>query len=117
MKLITAFGLASSIAVIAASPAVAREGCGPGFHRAPNGMCRPDRDNGQRPACGDAGGKMRERRDDRHTAGRPGAQRRIVRLRGNRRSEDSGGQPQRDITHHGATARRMISASLRPRQS
>jgi len=45
MKLIAALGFASSIALIAASPADARQGCGPGFHRAPNGMCRPNRDN------------------------------------------------------------------------
>jgi hypothetical protein len=30
--------------MIAGSPAAARQGCGMGFHRAPNGMCRPNRD-------------------------------------------------------------------------
>jgi hypothetical protein len=43
MKFITAIGIVSSIALTAASPAGARQGCGPGFHRAPNGMCRPNR--------------------------------------------------------------------------
>jgi hypothetical protein len=43
MKIIAALGLTSAIALAAASPAAAREGCGPGSHRAPNGMCRPDR--------------------------------------------------------------------------
>jgi hypothetical protein len=42
MKALAAIGLASLIA-LAASPAQARQGCGPGFHRAPNGMCRPNR--------------------------------------------------------------------------
>lgn len=44
MKLLAALGVASALAVIASSPAGARQGCGPGFHRAPNGMCRPNRD-------------------------------------------------------------------------
>lgn len=44
MKLITVLGIASTLAFIAATPAMARQGCGPGFHRAPNGMCRPNRD-------------------------------------------------------------------------
>jgi hypothetical protein len=44
MKLITALGVASTIAFVAAPPAAARQGCGPGFHRALNGMCRPNRD-------------------------------------------------------------------------
>ena len=43
MKAIAAIGLASVIALAEASPAGARQGCGPGFHRAPNGMCRPNR--------------------------------------------------------------------------
>jgi hypothetical protein len=34
---------AAVVATAAASPADARQGCGPGFHRAPNGMCRPNR--------------------------------------------------------------------------
>jgi hypothetical protein len=42
MKFVTAFGLASTIALVAMSPAQARQGCGRGFHRAPNGMCRPN---------------------------------------------------------------------------
>jgi hypothetical protein len=44
MKRIAALGLASALAIAAAaSPANARQGCGPGFHRSPNGMCRPNR--------------------------------------------------------------------------
>jgi hypothetical protein len=43
MKTLIAIGLASVIAATAAVPAQAREGCGPGFHRAFNGMCRPNR--------------------------------------------------------------------------
>jgi len=39
MKALIALG-AGLIAMAAASPAVAREGCGQGFHRARNGMCR-----------------------------------------------------------------------------
>jgi hypothetical protein len=45
MKFLTALGVASAAAMVASTPAVARQGCGPGFHRAPNGMCRPNRDN------------------------------------------------------------------------
>jgi hypothetical protein len=33
------------VATAGSSPALARQGCGAGFHRAPNGMCRPNRDN------------------------------------------------------------------------
>jgi hypothetical protein len=44
MKAIAALAVASGIAMLAAAPADARQGCGPGFHRAPNGMCRPNRD-------------------------------------------------------------------------
>ena len=44
MKFVIALAAMSSIALVAASPAVARQGCGLGFHRAPNGMCRPNRD-------------------------------------------------------------------------
>jgi hypothetical protein len=44
MKRFIAFGLASAIALTAVSPAQARQGCGQGFHRAPNGECRPNRD-------------------------------------------------------------------------
>jgi hypothetical protein len=44
MKAIAAIGLNSAaVALAAASPAQARQGCGPGFHRAPNGACRPNR--------------------------------------------------------------------------
>jgi hypothetical protein len=43
MKTLIALGLATAIAGIAAVPAQAREGCGPGFHRAMNGMCRANR--------------------------------------------------------------------------
>jgi hypothetical protein len=44
MKAIAAIGLVSAaVALAAASPAQARQGCGPGFHRAPNGACRPNR--------------------------------------------------------------------------
>ena len=44
MKAIAALAVASGITMLAAAPADARQGCGPGFHRAPNGMCRPNRD-------------------------------------------------------------------------
>lgn len=44
MKVLAALGVASAIAMVAAAPADARQGCGPGMHRAPNGMCRPNRD-------------------------------------------------------------------------
>jgi hypothetical protein len=44
MKTLIAIGLATAIAATtAAVPAQAREGCGKGFHRTPNGMCRPNR--------------------------------------------------------------------------
>jgi hypothetical protein len=44
MKTLAALGTAAIIATtMAASPAVAREGCGRGFHRAMNGMCRANR--------------------------------------------------------------------------
>ena len=39
MKLSIALGLASVAALATASPAEARQGCGGGLHRAPNGMC------------------------------------------------------------------------------
>ena len=42
MKAVAAIGLASAIALTAVSPAAARQGCGPGFHRMPSGMCRPN---------------------------------------------------------------------------
>jgi hypothetical protein len=43
MRFLTALGVASALAMIASTPAAARQGCGPGFHRGPNGMCRPNR--------------------------------------------------------------------------
>jgi hypothetical protein len=42
MKMLATIGVASLLAIAAASPAAARQGCGRGFHRAPNGMCRPN---------------------------------------------------------------------------
>ncbi|MFL6783186.1 MAG: GCG_CRPN prefix-to-repeats domain-containing protein [Sphingomicrobium sp.] len=43
MKALVSIGLASVIALAAASPAQARQGCGRGFHRAYDGMCVHDR--------------------------------------------------------------------------
>jgi len=43
MKTLIALGLATAMVGLAAAPAQAREGCGRGFHRAYNGMCRPNR--------------------------------------------------------------------------
>ncbi|HEY6047510.1 MAG TPA: hypothetical protein VIV07_00495 [Sphingomicrobium sp.] len=43
MKTLIALGAAAIIATAAASPAMAREGCGRGYHRAWNGMCRANR--------------------------------------------------------------------------
>lgn len=48
MKFVTALGAASIIAMVASTPAAARQGCGRGFHRTPNGMCRPNRDRHDR---------------------------------------------------------------------
>jgi hypothetical protein len=49
MKTLVALGAASMIATLGAStPAQAREGCGPGFHRARNGMCRANRGTRER---------------------------------------------------------------------
>ena len=42
MKTFIALVAAATVAVVAASPAEAREGCGPDGHRAPNGMCVPN---------------------------------------------------------------------------
>jgi hypothetical protein len=42
MKMIFAATLAAAAAVAAVSPADARQGCGPGFHRGPHGHCRPN---------------------------------------------------------------------------
>ena len=46
MKVLAALGIASAIAMVTAAPADARQGCGPGSHRGPGGMCRPNRDDG-----------------------------------------------------------------------
>ena len=48
MKILAAVGVASAIALAASAPADARQGCGPGFHRAYNGVCRPNRDTRMR---------------------------------------------------------------------
>jgi hypothetical protein len=46
MKRIFAVALAAGVAFAAMSPAQARQGCGPGFHRGPYGHCRPNRGPG-----------------------------------------------------------------------
>jgi len=43
MKTLALIGLASALAAVSTAPAEARQGCGPQFHRAPNGMCVPNR--------------------------------------------------------------------------
>jgi hypothetical protein len=43
MKALVVFSATAIMAATAAMPVQAREGCGPGFHRARNGMCRPNR--------------------------------------------------------------------------
>ena len=43
MKALIALAAASLVAIVAAAPADARQGCGPGMHRIPNGMCVPNR--------------------------------------------------------------------------
>ncbi len=43
MKALIAIAAAVVAVTAAASPAAAREGCGRGFHRGPNGVCRADR--------------------------------------------------------------------------
>jgi hypothetical protein len=43
MKALTALAAASLVAIVTAAPADARQGCGPGMHRIPNGMCVPNR--------------------------------------------------------------------------
>lgn len=43
MKALFALALAAGVAVVASSPADARQGCGPGFHRGYYGHCRPNR--------------------------------------------------------------------------
>ncbi|MGN6849369.1 MAG: GCG_CRPN prefix-to-repeats domain-containing protein [Sphingomicrobium sp.] len=44
MKTLIVLAAAAVVASAGSSPAFARQGCGMGFHRAPNGMCRPNRD-------------------------------------------------------------------------
>jgi hypothetical protein len=44
MKTLLAIGAAAvAMTALPATPASAREGCGPGFHRGPAGNCRPNR--------------------------------------------------------------------------
>jgi hypothetical protein len=43
MKALIVLASTAIMATAAATPAQAREGCGPGFHRAWNGMCRANR--------------------------------------------------------------------------
>ncbi|MBW8784550.1 MAG: hypothetical protein JF593_07910 [Novosphingobium sp.] len=43
MKKLLALAIAAGAALAAVSPATAREGCGPGFHRDYYGHCRPNR--------------------------------------------------------------------------
>jgi len=45
MKALLAIALAAGATLVASSPADARQGCGPGFHRGPYGHCRPNRGN------------------------------------------------------------------------
>lgn len=42
MKKFFAVALAASVAVVAISPADARDGCGRGYFRGPHGHCRPE---------------------------------------------------------------------------
>ena len=44
MKKFIALAIAAGAAVAMVTPADARDGCGPGFHRGPYGHCRPNRD-------------------------------------------------------------------------
>lgn len=48
MKTAISIAAAAVLATVATAPAVAREGCGEGFHRASNGMCRANRGTEQR---------------------------------------------------------------------
>jgi len=48
MKTVVSIAAATVLAMAATSPAVAREGCGEGFHRTANGMCRANRGTEQR---------------------------------------------------------------------
>jgi hypothetical protein len=43
MKALATVALASVMALAAVAPAQARQGCGLGFHRIPNGRCVPNR--------------------------------------------------------------------------
>jgi len=43
MRTLIAIAAAAIVAAAGASPAAAREGCGNGFHRAMNGMCRANK--------------------------------------------------------------------------
>jgi hypothetical protein len=43
MKISIALGLASVVAMAAASPTQAAQGCGRGMHRTPHGRCTPNR--------------------------------------------------------------------------
>jgi hypothetical protein len=52
MKALLAIALAAGATLVASSPADARQGCGPGFHRGPYGHCRPNRDRVVRVAPG-----------------------------------------------------------------
>jgi hypothetical protein len=44
MRTLIALAAAAVVVSSGSSPALARQGCGPGFHRAYNGMCRANRD-------------------------------------------------------------------------
>ena len=48
MRTLIALAAAAVVATAGTSPADARQGCGPGFHRAYNGVCRPNRDTRMR---------------------------------------------------------------------
>ncbi|WEJ99637.1 MAG: hypothetical protein P0Y59_22465 [Candidatus Sphingomonas phytovorans] len=43
MKTLLAIALVTGAATVSISPADARQGCGPGYHRGPAGHCRPNR--------------------------------------------------------------------------
>ena len=43
MRMIVLSLLAAGSALAAAAPAMARDGCGDGFHRGPHGRCHPNR--------------------------------------------------------------------------
>jgi hypothetical protein len=48
MKSLYLIAAAAVVTMTAAGPVQAREGCGPGYHRASNGMCRANRGTMQR---------------------------------------------------------------------